>query len=367
MQGASGSLARAPMQVTGSCQVLYCLDIARAIDIGAAEERLSGWRRASFHHKSRVLTGDAVLPPLRVSFDAAPPASGKWAADPEVELALYDLGALCVIWRIPFDSPLEELVELSTYLYDNEPLKSRSRALARDVLASLGSTADRPEISDLVEDYVVFEVEAHSGHLEELTTSGALARVLRAEQDDLAREEIENSLSDRVGYRANEACFIDWLAAFLVGADSEDERLVLELATVELLELRLLDSQLDKELNEAYGMLGRPRRPFGGLSVQRRELERVGRMQADGAVLHEGLDNALKLLGDDYLARVYRAAADRFHFNDWDASVERKLRFLRNVYESLSDLTTHRRSEILEWIIIVLIAVDIALYFTPFR
>lgn len=70
-------------------------------------------------------------------------------------------------------------------------------------------------------------------------------------------------------------------------------------------------------------------------------------MQADGAVLHEGIDNALKLLGDDYLARLYRTAADRFHFNDWDASIERKLGFLRQVYESLAGLAAHRRSEVL--------------------
>ena len=28
-------------------------------------------------------------------------------------------------------------------------------------------------------------------------------------------------------------------------------------------------------------------------------------MQADSAALHEGVDNALKLVGDDYLARLY--------------------------------------------------------------
>ena len=357
------------MNVSGNCQILYCLDLAREIDLIAAQERLGSWRRASFQHKSRVLTGDAVLPPLRVRFDAEAFAVGVWQAEPTVEMALYSLGSLCVTWRVPFDCPLEELVELSSRLYDNAELKARSRKLAAELLESLGTAAEKPQLSDLIEDYLVFEVPALEGGVEQLVDQerGTLARVLRAEPDALSAQEVEDSLSDFVAYRASEACFVDWLGAFLVGADCEDERLVLELATVELLGLRLLDARLDIEIQSANQLIGRPTRLTRALTVQRRELQRVGSMQADGAVLHEGIDNALKLLGDDYLARLYRTAAERFHFNDWDKSIERKLAVLRNVYESLADLTSHWRSEILEWIIIVLIAIDIVLYFTPFR
>ena len=86
------------MDINGTCHILYCLDLARGIDLTSAQERLTSWRRASFHHKSRVLTGDAVLPPLRVRIDAEAPSAGKWRADPQVELALYDQGVLCVTW-----------------------------------------------------------------------------------------------------------------------------------------------------------------------------------------------------------------------------------------------------------------------------
>jgi uncharacterized Rmd1/YagE family protein len=88
-------------------------------------------------------------------------------------------------------------------------------------------------------------------------------------------------------------------------------------------------------------------------------------MQADGAVLFEGTDNALKLVSDDYLARVYRTVAERFHFNDWDSAIARKLGVLRDIYQGLTDRASHRRSDVLEWIIILLIAVEIFFYFFP--
>ena len=96
-----------------------------------------------------------------------------------------------------------------------------------------------------------------------------------------------------------------------------------------------------------------------------RYLGRIGRLQADNAVLFEGVNNALKLLGDQYLARLYRAVSSRFHLEEWDASIARKLQTLRSIYGQLANLAGTRRSETLEWIIIVLIAVSIAMYFVP--
>jgi hypothetical protein len=49
---------------------------------------------------------------------------------------------------------------------------------------------------------------------------------------------------------------------------------------------------------------------------QHADLHRVAQMQVDSAMLFEGVNNALKLLGDQYLARVYRLASQRFHLEE---------------------------------------------------
>src|SRR5439155_1339973 len=91
----------------------------------------------------------------------------------------------------------------------------------------------------------------------------------------------------------------------------------------------------------------------------------IGQLQVDNAVLFEGVNNALKLLGDQYLARVYRLVSDRFHLAEWDASILRKLQSLESIYQKLSDEAANRRTETLEWIVIVLIAVEILIPFVP--
>ena len=101
---------------------------------------------------------------------------------------------------------------------------------------------------------------------------------------------------------------------------------------------------------------------LGGVSANR---HRVARMQVESAILFEGVNNALKLLGDQYLSRVYRLVSQRFHLAEWDAGILRKLQTLESIYEKMSDQAATRRMEVLEWIIIILIAISIILPFLP--
>jgi uncharacterized Rmd1/YagE family protein len=88
-------------------------------------------------------------------------------------------------------------------------------------------------------------------------------------------------------------------------------------------------------------------------------------MQVEGAILFERVSNALKLLGDPYLARVYLQAARRFRLAEWNAGILRKLTAIEGIYAKLSDAAGVRRMELLEWIIILLIAFEVAWPFLP--
>lgn len=356
--------------LSGTCRVLYCMSIGRRLDLELAARTLTTSARTSFHKKTRLFEAAGVPSPVRASWDVSLRAAvGGYATRDAPELALYEIGALCATWSIDFRGSAEDLVALSVALYANEELEARSRALAGEVVELLGAAVDRPEVAGYIEDYVVFQLPDLGGDpLGGLDRSrSALARALRAESGELSEQEIENALAHPVSYGVHDLALVDWLACLLIGPDTEDERLVLEFATVELLELRILDAQLEPGTAEAYAELTRDRGPLWALTVRRRKLEHIARIQADDAMLHEGIDNALKVFGDDYLARLYRTAAKRFHFDDWDTAIQRKLDVLKSIYESLSDVASHRRSEILEWIIILLIALEIVLYLIPVR
>ena len=77
------------------------------------------------------------------------------------------------------------------------------------------------------------------------------------------------------------------------------------------------------------------------------------------------MTNTLKLIGDQYLARVYRLASERFHLAAWDAGIIRKLETLDSIYGKMADRAATRRMEVLEWIIIVLFAISIIISLLP--
>ena len=159
---------------------------------------------------------------------------------------------------------------------------------------------------------------------------------------------------------------IDWNAALIFDRDADDVRAVLEFANTELLEMRFLDRQLDDALDQSYEMVPKHtliRNLLPGTSGM--VTRRISQMQVDGAILFERVSNAPKLLGDQYLARVYRLAAQRFHLNEWNGSILRKLDALESIYKQMHDRAASWRLEVLEWIIIGHILFEIIMAFLP--
>jgi uncharacterized Rmd1/YagE family protein len=73
----------------------------------------------------------------------------------------------------------------------------------------------------------------------------------------------------------------------------------------------------------------------------------------------ERLENAVKIVGDFYLARVYQAAVKRFRLDRWQETVLRKQRMLSDVNGLIGDAADTNRSELMELAIILLIMFEI--------
>jgi len=188
-----------------------------------------------------------------------------------------------------------------------------------------------------------------------------VAQVLRGAPHPLSQQEIADATALRLSFGPNDATIIDTDAAILFDPEGEDVRDLIEFANTQLLEMRFLDHELDDVLEGAYEtLLGRRWRRWR-LAPVSPDLRSLARLQLDAAILFEQVTNALKLVGDQFLARVYALASRRFHLAEWDTSISRKLQTIDSIYEKMTDRATSRRTEMLEWIIIILIAVEIGL------
>jgi hypothetical protein len=236
------------------------------------------------------------------------------------------------------------------------------------LLETIGAAVQKPRVDETVEDYVIFRFAAPTrrGEAEErcLARAGDIARLLRGERVELSEQEISEALSARVSFGTVDLAVIDWNGAVLFDDEPEDVVAVLEFANLHLAEMRFLDKQLDRALDQAYDALVVRRWPSLRIpGAFEREISRISRLQVDAALLFERVTNGLKLYNDQYLARVYRQASNRLRLAEWNSSILRKLDTLDGIYQKLIDRAEARRLEFLEWIVIILIAISMILPF----
>ncbi|UCC71495.1 MAG: hypothetical protein JSV86_14020 [Gemmatimonadota bacterium] len=354
----------------GAVHVLAAFDVAPYIDLAECERRvMASTDRQQITRKRRALEYFEYRPaPLRIAHGTETIDVGRHRSLPAVDLVVYDFGAISVAYTIPFQGDLAELAVLSAGIYDSRLLPQAARRVVESVIGVLADSASGYRIAEVVEDYVIFHVRDFDRPVtnEELASchAEAIARILRAEEGPLSTQEVEDATSHRIAFTDSDLAVMDWNATLLYGHDVEDLRTVIEFANVQLLEMRFLDRQLDDALEESYGLVSRRRQPFRSLlHSYRKDARRIARLQVDAAILFERVTNALKVFGEEYLARIYRLTAERLHLAAWDLSTIRKLGTLDSIYAKLSDEAAARRLEILEWIIVALIAASIALPF----
>jgi hypothetical protein len=357
----------------GTCHILYSFDIGSSTDLKLCRE-------LAINNKNGIAiaakTGKAAKffgfdpQPLIINQTANLPTIGKFKVSPLLAITMYDFGAISIRYDIDIQGEMTDLLALSIELVNNESLKIDSQTRAQTLSQFMGKAIENPLVAAPVEDYLIFEITDFScpwpASEMHQHASPILARVLRAEQRELSKQEIDDALVYTISYNPNDISIIDWNAAIVFDNQENDASAVLEFANTELLELRFLDYRLDSSLDKSFQLSNRPL----GLSnlipgFPDRAIRKISRMQLEGAILFERVSNAPKLLGDQYYARVYRLASQRFHVSEWNASILRKLDTIEDFYTQLHDGAATQRLELLEWIIVILILLELVLPLLP--
>lgn len=362
--------------IAGWALTMLAFDVGFQVDLDKAEPLVqeATRRRVVRARRPAPVWFDYSPPPISLvlageKLPVGPPELGL-ATDASVELLLYDFGGALLTYRTPLPPSLQNLPAVACALHDHPALEANARGHLKRIMEAIAGAIERPQLHAAVEDYTVFSIERwpEDRTPEQLAVEheAVLAMTLEAEREPVSAQQSERTLGGRIAYTDNDLAIIDWNAALLFDKEPQDVIAVLQHANVELLELRVLDQELDAILDHADETLNTlvKRRIWPGFATGR-ILGRVAAAHTDAAVMFEGVNNAIKLLGNQYLARLYRVAAGRLDLPAWHASVTRKLEATDNLYDKMEGVAGTRRLETLEWVIIILIMISIVLPFTP--
>jgi hypothetical protein len=353
--------------LSGVLRVYVAFDWGEEVDLAHARTLVPA-RVQELPRRRRTPTSIVYRPPP-LRFQLAPAhveLAELGLCEAATEATVFDFAAVSVALQVPFCLSADALLRLAGSLAEPSGLVRSARTALEPLHSRLLPAVLNPLWKDdLSEEYVVFHlppgepvpptrlVEAHADWL---------AGLVRLEGGPLSAEEVAEALRLSLRYSPEDLFIADWAAAVLCDCDCEETLQTVEFANVQLLEFRHIDDRLDDRLEAAYGTIRRLAKswlPFWRSHA--RSLRLLGELKVEANVLFERTGNVLKLVGDQYLARVYRLLARRFHLRGWEQSIQRKLEVAEGVYQVVSDQTDTYRAEFLEITVVFLIILEVVL------
>ena len=336
------------------------LEEARALCEASDSPGIAGLRTAPAHlqYRPRPLTVPAGAVPITVS--------GK-TFSLDATMKIFDFGALSVTLTLPLeDLSLEEYTEIALSLASENGMEKSARDAARRLFDRIRPAVSRPLFADLVEDYCVWHVGGFSPGLSGTEALARLpreiARLLALERGELSEAAVAEIVRTPIRYFDNDLFLAEWNAAFVYDPKFKDTAEVLEFLNIQVLELRFFDHLLHEAIEGVSEELLPRRRPFHILhdpyEVPMRKLSGI---RTDVSLIRERIYNALKLVGDAYLARVYEEARRKVGAEKHEGTVRDQLGTLTDIYTVLNNQAQAAREETLELIIILLIAIEIVM------
>lgn len=376
----TGVVIRPSGQKTMNAEVIYLFayDIAQEADLKKIEALMRG--AAEQDQVGRLKDAPAGFPvyrPLSIRMD---PIAGEGPLGPLTlfpSVKIFAIGAMSVKVRVPVSC--KRISDLSVFrdlrFKNGTTLEQRAFEIARQVMENVRPGLSSP-VSSLSppEGYTVFCVNtAAPGEAAEEGRDSEewlqkhereVAALLVAESDPgrLSRQEVQDTTKYRYSYYQRDLAVIDWDAALLVDtpADYNDTLYVLEMANLQLEELRTYDRKLDQVLDKAYDDVEFAARPYA-FGARQRVLSGLREIKMDIAKVADEISNITKFFGDWHLARIYMGCAARFHLSEWESTVSQKLRTLDSLYTMLQQDGMNRAMLILETAIVALFVIDLVI------
>ncbi|TDA36379.1 MAG: hypothetical protein DSO02_00530 [Hadesarchaea archaeon] len=186
----------------------------------------------------------------------------------------------------------------------------------------------------------------------------------------LSRKEVDDALRSFLTYSDKDLVLVDWYSALIYEQEgyADDYVRMIELAKIQLLELKTYDFLLDLETEKAYSTLRTifPKRMgirWGSKSYQElmKTSSELAELRVEIMEYVGDLRNILKFTGEWYLGKLYRLASERFRISEWLSLVDKKLDQLQELYAMAMERVDAQHASSLEFLSLLLIAAIVLL------
>lgn len=282
----------------------------------------------------------------------------------DVVVKVRDFGVISIIYQIhiPQGTSWKDLIELAQNLEEGSEIDRLAEQQCREITKTIFPALKKPSNWKGFEDYIVYFLEEFENNLsvDVFKNKVDFTALMLAENQVRLSEEMKKSSAEAIyQYGENDLTIIDWNSAIVIEpSGTRDIPDILEFALTHLMEMRYYDDLLDIKLGSLYDDIQIKRHSIWVSKYDNLYKEASSRY-IEFIEFLERVENSLKVVGDFYLAKLYRGATTQFRLKDWQESVTRKMNILAQVSNLLQGEMNVRRSHLLEITIVLLIAYEI--------
>ena len=355
---------------TGQIYFYRVFDVASAIDLAMASERLSNIAEAKpfkLRKTSRAMVIEEA--PVALSMGGWEQEIGGRHYPVTAYGKLWGFGALSINLCINIQNAISfnELLTMAQLLSNEDTFHELAVERCKLLTKDLGKAVIKgSELSEFYEDYLIFNMDAQgmkNEQVDALLKSDIIHQLILTEKEtNLSNQMRENIQSNVFQYSKDDFVILDWNSAFICsegdGADIAD---VIEFGLCQMMEMRYYDDLLDRKLSGLY----RDIQTIESSTFSRRYAklaQEAALMYIEISQVVERIENSMKVIGDFYYAKIFRQALNRFRFSDWRQSVDQKLKNLADVSGMFMGEVNAKRSHLMEMIVIVLISVEVVTF-----
>jgi len=350
---------------SGSITAFFLYDVAETIDLSATARMIGATAPVRMAPKAPTPSYTQYAhPPISVEGHAIGIAR---IGDFHARFKLFDYGVVSVALTAQA-STWDRLLNDGLRWHDDPQLPVAAERCRGALVDRIAPALFQPRSEYLFEDYLVFAATpAGAAASEVLAVYGTeIAQLLRGEREPLSAQEREEVLRHRISYLATDLVVPTWNAAFVYDTDAGTQGIldILEFANSQLLQFRYYDRLLDGELERIYARLQEPgwsQNWFGRRYT--RAARQVHSLFIDVNELTDKTENALKIAGDVYAARLFTMTGARLGLDHWKGNVREKLKTLDDIYRFAVEQTAMARGELLEIMIVLILVLELVLFF----
>jgi len=337
-------------------------DIGEDVDLASLERALARdmvIARASFV-RVRPASITIAEPPLLIRL---PPVSVQHGTDTYtccLSARIFDFGAISICITLEDRDAPAALLEPAALRFPGQAgLGPHFTAALAQVHALLTPhIGDRRIDQAFFDDYTIYLTDRLDDAVDPVA-------VLLGEKLDFAPGLRNDTLKHQLSYETSDRAILSWSGAILAGPEYPADLIeLIEFAVVQVFELRFYDRELSSHMERMFEDIEVADKLFWYRRLRQYHalMKVLMRTQTEVSEVIEKVNNLIKITSDVYYARAYAMALQVMRSTQWTESVNRRMEVIRENYRMLSDEVDVQHGNFLEWVIIILIAIEVAIF-----